>query len=669
MLWSYESQGIGGLVISLQFAGYMYFLAGSLILSYLVYLIYSRVEENVDDQIGSCEDQEEKEGQKSKLPLDSKETPTEEAKKDLDRYSEEKDEEENENEKIKKRRNRKNKKRRVENGLTTIPDPHLATSNTGKSQEMVTSDVKENLRHESIVYCCKDQGDHPCNIYMILEQVTDVKKQSHANKLKSAKKNSSEANGSSEDFEDAKVEKQEQPPHDTDHAGKQGVHPGEQEEQPCGRKEVTDELLSKADVSHKKDPPIEKKRGRTPVHQTEDIHPETVKREWKPSFRRRLATESCLFQTPIVTTGWSLRSRLSTHTANACQNGSTLGHKNVLSNPESKKMNRAEKSRPSVIKSTITKDVPSSTSKTSFTEITQSHLSNGKECQACPSPDYLCPLNGKSSVEGLTTQELFRNLLDILDIMIPERYPHLLEQVEELIVDTQERLEGVVNIIFKRAISERQYSAVYAGMCHYLLKLDAPTADGSGGYVNFRFLLLKRCQKLFYMNGDEENEIGKKQEEIEAATQEIQKQCLCMQYEEIKKTTRLKSLGNIVFIGQLFKWKVITGSRVHQCIAWLLSNCSEESLERLCLLLTTVGKQLDLSEAKIQMDQYFSEMNDIIKAKKVSSRIQFLLQDVLELRQNKWMSKNSVPNKNAQNEEQGRKKIQLKTTQYTRSWC
>ncbi|KAG2457894.1 A33 protein, partial [Polypterus senegalus] len=111
MLWSYESQGIGGLVTSLQFAGYMYFLAGSLILSYLGYLIYSRVEENVGDQIGSCEDQEEKEGQKSKLTLDSEETPTEEAKKDLDGYSEEKNEE-NENDKIKKRRNRKNKKRR-----------------------------------------------------------------------------------------------------------------------------------------------------------------------------------------------------------------------------------------------------------------------------------------------------------------------------------------------------------------------------------------------------------------------------------------------------------------------------------------------------------------------------------------------------------------------------
>ncbi|XP_039597124.1 uncharacterized protein LOC120518405 [Polypterus senegalus] len=606
MLWSYESQGIGGLVTSLQFAGYMYFLAGSLILSYLGYLIYSRVEENVGDQIGSCEDQEEKEGQKSKLTLDSEETPTEEAKKDLDGYSEEKNEE-NENDKIKKRRNRKNKKRRVENGLATIPDPHLATSNTGKSQEMVTLDVKENLRHESIVCCCKDQGDHPCNIYMILEQVTDVKKESHGNKLKSAKKNSSEANGSSEDFIDAKVEKQEQPPNETDHAGKQGIHPGEQEEQPCGRNEVTDELLSKADVSHTKNPPIEKKRGRTPVNQTEDIHPETVKREWKPSFRRRLATESSLFQTPLVTTGWNLRSRFSTHTANACQNGSTLGHKNAileLSNPDLKKMNRAEKPWPSVIKSTITKDVPLSTSKTGFTEITQSHLSNGKEFQECPCPDYLCPFNGKSSAEGLKTQELFRNLLDILDKMIPERYPHLLEQVEELIVDTQERLEGVVNIIVKRAISERQYSAVYAGMCHYLLKLDAPTADGSGGYVNFRFLLLKSCQKLFYMNGDEQNEIGKKQEEIEAATQEIQKQCLCMQLEEIKKITRLKSLGNIVFIGQLFKWKVITGSRVHQCIAWLLSNYSEESLERLCLLLTTVGKQLDLSESKVLSCDY-----------------------------------------------------------------
>ena len=37
------------------------------------------------------------------------------------------------------------------------------------------------------------------------------------------------------------------------------------------------------------------------------------------------------------------------------------------------------------------------------------------------------------------------------------------------------------------------------------------------------------------------------------------------------------------------------------------------------------------------MDTYFSIVNDIIKNKTVSKRVQFLLQDVVDLRDNQWV--------------------------------
>uniref|UniRef100_A0A673NLZ8 W2 domain-containing protein n=1 Tax=Sinocyclocheilus rhinocerous TaxID=307959 RepID=A0A673NLZ8_9TELE len=76
---------------------------------------------------------------------------------------------------------------------------------------------------------------------------------------------------------------------------------------------------------------------------------------------------------------------------------------------------------------------------------------------------------------------------------------------------------------------------------------------------------------------------------------------------------------------------------MHDCIVKLLKNHDLESLECLCRLLSTIGKDLDFEKAKPRMDQYFHQMEKIIKERKTSSRIRFMLQDVLDLRRNNWV--------------------------------
>ncbi|XP_075893467.1 eukaryotic translation initiation factor 4 gamma 1-like isoform X2 [Nelusetta ayraudi] len=100
---------------------------------------------------------------------------------------------------------------------------------------------------------------------------------------------------------------------------------------------------------------------------------------------------------------------------------------------------------------------------------------------------------------------------------------------------------------------------------------------------------------------------------------------------------RHRSLGNIKFIGELFKMKMLTASIMDDCIVKLLKNHDEESLECLCRLLSTVGKNLDFKKAKPRMDQHFNQIERIIKERKTSSRIRFMLQDVLDLRKNNWV--------------------------------
>lgn len=239
--------------------------------------------------------------------------------------------------------------------------------------------------------------------------------------------------------------------------------------------------------------------------------------------------------------------------------------------------------------------------------------------------------------EAVKTQELFRRVRSILNKLTPQMFQQLMKQVTELTIDTEERLKGVIDLIFEKAISEPNFSVAYANMCRCLMGLKVPTSDKPGVTVNFRKLLLNRCQKEFEKDKDDDEIFEQKQKEMDAATEEEERQRLKEELEEAKNKARRWSLGNIKFIGELFKLKMLTEPIMHDCIVKLLKNHDEESLECLCRLLSTIGKDLDFEKAKPRMDQYFHQMEKIIKEKKMSSRISFMLQDVLDLRKNNWV--------------------------------
>ncbi|CAB4035115.1 eukaryotic translation initiation factor 4 gamma 3-like isoform X3 [Paramuricea clavata] len=107
-------------------------------------------------------------------------------------------------------------------------------------------------------------------------------------------------------------------------------------------------------------------------------------------------------------------------------------------------------------------------------------------------------------------------------------------------------------------------------------------------------------------------------------------------YEALAKNKK-RVLGNIRFIGELFKLKLLTENIMHDCIFKLLRAGDEESLECICTLLFTIGKDLDSHRGESRIEQYFDQINRIIIAKKISLRVIFKLRDVVELRQNKWV--------------------------------
>ncbi|KAG1743361.1 hypothetical protein EDD22DRAFT_1053360 [Suillus occidentalis] len=73
-----------------------------------------------------------------------------------------------------------------------------------------------------------------------------------------------------------------------------------------------------------------------------------------------------------------------------------------------------------------------------------------------------------------------------------------------------------------------------------------------------------------------------------------------------------------------------------------IENPEEEEIESLCMLLKMVGQLLDTPKACAHMDVYFTRMKELGKSLNVSSRMQFMLQDVIVLHDRKWVSWNAV---------------------------
>ncbi|ETV88132.1 hypothetical protein, variant [Aphanomyces astaci] len=135
------------------------------------------------------------------------------------------------------------------------------------------------------------------------------------------------------------------------------------------------------------------------------------------------------------------------------------------------------------------------------------------------------------------------------------------------------------------------------------------------------------------------------------------------------RRTKTLMLGNMRFLGELFKVELIAESVVQQCIFKLLGlelvhvdggaqaaqtirMPDEEDLEALCKMLATVGKKFDHKGVKTAMTMILVRMVELSDTPSLPSRIRFLLKDVLEMRDHQWVPR--------------RKELQQKTLQEVR---
>ncbi|KAK1784367.1 hypothetical protein P4O66_018177, partial [Electrophorus voltai] len=155
----------------------------------------------------------------------------------------------------------------------------------------------------------------------------------------------------------------------------------------------------------------------------------------------------------------------------------------------------------------------------------------------------------------------------------PQMFNQLMKQVMDLTIDTEERLKDVVDLVFEKAIDEPSFSMAYGNMCSCLAMLKVPMANKPTSTVSFQKLLLNRCQKEFEKDKVNDDVLEKLRHQLEAATSASERERLEEDLEEAKDKAHRRSIGNIKFIGELFKLHMLhmlSEAIMHDCFGQII---------------------------------------------------------------------------------------------------
>ncbi|RWS19001.1 eukaryotic translation initiation factor 4 gamma 3-like isoform X6, partial [Leptotrombidium deliense] len=143
----------------------------------------------------------------------------------------------------------------------------------------------------------------------------------------------------------------------------------------------------------------------------------------------------------------------------------------------------------------------------------------------------------ESSDEEAKTSELLKAFRSILNKLTPRKYQNLLEEVKKFTIDTEVRLQGILELIFDKAVDEPALCLLCANLCKHLalsLKEANIGSDENGIDKKFTPLLLTRCQKEFESKMYEGIDVEEKQAIIDETTDEEKRKMLRAELDEEK---------------------------------------------------------------------------------------------------------------------------------------
>jgi len=238
------------------------------------------------------------------------------------------------------------------------------------------------------------------------------------------------------------------------------------------------------------------------------------------------------------------------------------------------------------------------------------------------------------------------------------------DKLSDAFIDTgignnEECLAGAIRLIVGKAQDEPHFAAMYAALCLKLSKTPM-SFEPEGKRKVFKKMLLVECQKEF--ESDTETKIKNATEGEEDADEKELKAAM------IKK----HYLGHMRFIGELYKGDLISIKIMLFCLPALLEGevgkkleseekqvgdnesptIDEEKVECFAKLMTVIGYNLEQQSAalkvkskpdtSVKLTECWTKVEKMVAKKsdvKISNRIKFMLQDLIEMRNNGWTTR------------------------------
>ena len=271
-----------------------------------------------------------------------------------------------------------------------------------------------------------------------------------------------------------------------------------------------------------------------------------------------------------------------------------------------------------------------------------------------------------------STEVILKKSLLILNKLSFTKFDKLSQTfIDSGIFTTEETLKGAISLIVDKAQLEPHFSSMYAQLCHKLSLYDKHNKK-------FKKLLLTRCQEEFEQ--DLASKITQACKQQGATTNDDNTTTTTtdeMKAQELDYYTNLcrkKYLGHMRFIGELYKHDLISIRVMIFCLPFLLdaeennnnnsddvnSNnnnknntlkiIDEEKLECFSKLMTTIGHSLEMQSKALEnvgkkdsankLAKCWNDVDDLIhnnyngSSTKISNRVKFMLQDLMDLKNN-----------------------------------
>ncbi|KAG5937226.1 hypothetical protein E4U53_000049 [Claviceps sorghi] len=273
---------------------------------------------------------------------------------------------------------------------------------------------------------------------------------------------------------------------------------------------------------------------------------------------------------------------------------------------------------------------------------------------------------GSANSGGYLEPEMVqRKVKAALNKMTPEKFDKISDQILDIAGQSKDESDGrtlrqIIQLTFEKATDEAHWASMYAKFCKRMLENISPEVrdegikDRLGNTVSggnlFRKYLLNRCQKDFERgwttnlpSQPNEEEDSKEEGGAESSKKAPGDAALLSDEYYIAAAAKRRGLGLVQFIGELYKLGMLTERIMHECVQKLVDYTGvpdEAEIESLSKLLRTIGVNLDATEkGRPMMDAYFQRIQNMLEIPELQSRMRFMLMDVVDLRRNRWVSK------------------------------